>query len=73
VAQAFYAGKGMRLTLDESKILIAVLTRLMDQGITALPIHDAVIVSEDKAEHVKTVMLQVFKELIGIDALVRYD
>lgn len=73
VAQAFYAGKGMRLSHDESRVLIAVLTCLRDEGITALPIHDAVIVSERRAERVKTVMLEVFKELIGIDALVRYD
>lgn len=73
VANAFYAGKGMRLSHDESRVLIAVLKRIMNERITGLPIHDAVIVAEEKAERVKTIMHEVFKEMIGIEAIVRYD
>jgi hypothetical protein len=73
VAGAFYAGKGLYLTYLESKILISVLQRLMGQGITALPIHDAVIVPEDKQQQTQTVMLDVFRELTGNEGLVRVE
>jgi hypothetical protein len=73
VFDSFYAGKGMYLSYQESRVLITVLLRLIDQDITALPIHDAVIVAEDKAEQTEQIMLQVFKDLIGIDALVRVE
>jgi hypothetical protein len=73
VADAFYAGKGLYLTYQESKILLRVLGRLVEQGITALPIHDAVIVAEDRAEQTKQIMLEVFKDLTGTDGLVRLE
>jgi hypothetical protein len=73
VAHAFYCGKGLFLTYQESRILISVLTRLMEQGITALPIHDAVIVAEDRQQQTKETMLQVFKEITGIEGLVNTE
>lgn len=73
VMAGFYAGKGLYLSNQESRILITVLNRLMEQGITALPIHDAVIVAEDRAGQTKQIMLEVFKELTGIEGLVDYD
>lgn len=73
VAGAFYAGKGLYLTYQESRILLAVLKTLMDQGITALPIHDAVIVAESKKEQAKEIMLKVFKDLTGIEGLVNEE
>lgn len=73
VIAGFYAGKGLYLSYQESRILITVLNRLMEQNITALPIHDAVIVAEDRAEQTKQIMLDVFKELTGIEGLVDYD
>jgi hypothetical protein len=57
----------------ESKILLVVLTKLIEQGVTALPIHDAVIVPEDQQDLTIKTMLQVFKEIIGIDGLVSLD
>jgi hypothetical protein len=73
VADAFYAGKGLYLTYQESRILLRVLGRLVEQGITALPIHDAVIVAEDHAEQTKQIMFEVFKDLTGTDGLVRLE
>jgi hypothetical protein len=73
VADAFFAGKGLYLTYQESRILLAVLGGLVEQGITALPIHDAVIVAEGHAEQTKQIMLEVFKDLTGTDGLVRLE
>jgi len=73
VAEFLYAGVGPRLTYLESKILVMVLTKLIEQGITALPIHDAVIVAEQHNEATIKTMLEVFKDLTGIDGLVSLD
>lgn len=49
------------------------LTKLTEHGITALPIHDAVIVAEDRQEEAKRIMLEVFKEVTGIEGMVSID
>ena len=41
----------------ESEILVGVLLQLVDRGITALPVHDAIIVPGRKAPTAKDVML----------------
>lgn len=73
VERAFYAGKGLYLSYLESFILVKVMLELVDQGITALPIHDAVLVAEDDEEHVKEAMLKIFKEFTGGDGIVRRE
>jgi hypothetical protein len=73
VSEFLYAGVGPRLTYQESKVLIVVLTKLIEQGITALPIHDAVIVAEEHQDLTIQVMLEVFREVTGIDGLVSPD
>jgi hypothetical protein len=60
------SGIGMQLFRKESDILVDVLLTLKTQGITALPIHDAVVVRDDKSEIAKTIMQKVFKEHTGI-------
>ena len=42
----FYRGFGLEAMFHESTILVDVLLRLIDENITALPIHDAVMVAE---------------------------
>lgn len=73
VAEFLYVGIGPILTFLESKILLIVLTKLAEQGITALPIHDAVIVAEQHQGETISTMLQVFKDVTGIDGLVSLD
>ncbi|AGI65868.1 hypothetical protein OAN307_c00950 [Octadecabacter antarcticus 307] len=60
------SGIGMQLFRKESDILVDVLLTLKTQRITALPIHDAVVVRDDQSEKAKAVMLKVFKEHTGI-------
>jgi hypothetical protein len=71
VAHLFNNGVGMKTMFIESEILLEVLLRLMEQGIVALPIHDAVMVSECDEDQAKEVMYQVFREKTGIDGLVQ--
>lgn len=70
ITNAFCTGKGMHICYRESEILFAVLEELMAKGITALPIHDAVVVRYDHEDMVRDIMLRVFKEKTGIDAMV---
>ena len=60
------SGMGMQLFRKESDILVDVLLTLKTQGITALPIHDAVVVRDDKSDKAKAIMQKVFKDHTGI-------
>ena len=60
------SGIGMQLFRKESDILVDVLLTLKTQGITALPIHDAVVVRDDKSDIAKATMQKVFKDHTGI-------
>jgi hypothetical protein len=73
VAHVFYAGKGLYLSFKESTVLVDVLVKLLDQGIVALPIHDAIIVREDQQAKAKSVMLEVFREVTGIGGVVNVE
>jgi hypothetical protein len=70
VADLLHAGIGPALTYQESNILISVLTKLIDLGITALPLHDAVIVADEHEEQTRSIMLSVFREVVGIKAII---
>src|SRR5262249_12525075 len=65
VAPLFCTGIGHRLMFIEATILVEVLLRLIDTGITALPIHDAVIVAKASAGTARDIMRDVFREHIG--------
>jgi hypothetical protein len=60
------SGIGMQLFRKESDILIDVLLALKAQGITALPIHDAVVVRDDQSDKAKAVMKEVFEDHTGV-------
>lgn len=70
VADLLHAGIGPTLTYQESNILIKVMTKLIDLGITALPLHDAVIVASEHEEQTRFTMLSVFREIVGIEAII---
>ena len=69
----FWTGIGLNLMFRESLILIDVLLTLIDMGIVALPIHDAVVVRHDTKKLVKEVMLSKFREHTGIDGVVKEE
>jgi len=73
IADLFHTGIGHHCQYLESCILVEVLRILNSFNITALPIHDAIIVPASAVEEAKRVMLQTFEVKTGqkgtVDAL----
>ena len=65
ISHYFGTGIGKKLMNDESTILILVLQELIDLGIPALPLHDAVITTSKNAKRVQEVMQDVFDRFYG--------
>lgn len=65
------SGLGHRAQFIESQILVGVLLRLLDHGITALPVHDCVVVPESGCDVAEQIMHVVFTEHTGLPALVK--
>ncbi|TKA93843.1 hypothetical protein FAZ78_25675, partial [Cereibacter changlensis] len=67
IAGEFFTGVGHRCQFRESQILVEVLRILNANGITALPIHDAILVPASASTLAKRVMLYTFKRKTRID------
>lgn len=65
IAHLFGTGIGFELMFAESEMLIAVVTRLFQSGVPALPLHDAVLVAESDAKAAKAMMEAAFCEGTG--------
>jgi len=73
IKHLFYSGLGLACMFKESEILMRVLLQLKTLQIVALPIHDAIMVSEDMEVTATAVMLEVFRTMTGIDGLVKVE
>jgi len=73
VAHLFYQGMGLRGMRQESDIMVRVLLNLIDQGVTALPIHDGLLVAESRAALAETAMLAAFQAVTGHAGVVKLD
>ena len=67
IATEFFTGIGHHCQFRESEILVEVLRILNAHGITALPIHDAILVPASATSRAKQVMLYTFKVKTRID------
>ncbi len=67
IVDQFECGMAASLTRTESDILVAVLLRLIDIGIIALPMHDGLMVRRDKADGALKVMREVSRERTGYE------
>lgn len=65
IAAWFECGRGLRLQRIESDILVAVLLKLNALGITALPIHDAVLVARSHGKTAQRVMEAEARRVTG--------
>lgn len=65
IAHLFGRGLGFQLMRIESDILISVVSHLFKQGITVLPLHDAVLVARSHAENAKQAMQDEFTHRTG--------
>jgi len=73
IAHKFCSGMSNKLMYRESEIMNTVLLSLIDEQITALPIHDGLLVAESKADRARQVMLEVFRAKTGADGVVSVD
>jgi hypothetical protein len=70
IASKLFRGVGHHCQFLESQILVEVLRILNGMGVTALPIHDAVLVPASASSLAERVMLYTFKRKTGIDGKV---
>ncbi len=62
---AFGSGMGHDLFFDESQILTVIMDTVQKRGLSALPIHDALIVPLDQVPVIRQIMEEVFEERQG--------
>ena len=67
IKEHFGRALGFSLMYQESCLIVAVLLRLKEMGIHALPIHDCVLVEANSFEHVQTVMRETPRKLLNVD------
>ncbi|MFK4652617.1 hypothetical protein ABIF97_002551 [Bradyrhizobium japonicum] len=65
IADLFGTGLGFQLMRIESDMLIGIITHLASLGVTALPLHDAVLVAESKAPAAADAMQAAFSMWTG--------
>lgn len=70
IADQFFRGVGHRTQRIESNILVASLLCLISEGITTLPIHDALIVPIATAEKAGKIMEEIFEKHAGVQGVV---
>jgi hypothetical protein len=51
--------------------MVRLLLTLNGKGITALPIHDAVLVRHDRAAQARAIMAEVFEAIAHVPAIIR--
>ena len=73
IAHMFYTGIGHYLQFMESQILVEVLLKLIDNGIIALPVHDAVFVGWTHVYKSTQVMEQVFLDMTNVPSVVKVE
>lgn len=65
IANLFGTGLGFQLMRIESDLLIGIITHLASLGVTALPLHDAVLIAESKADVAADAMQTAFSMWTG--------
>ncbi|SFP14617.1 hypothetical protein SAMN03159463_03682 [Mesorhizobium sp. NFR06] len=70
IRDRFHRGLGHDVQFIESQIMVGVLLIMKARGITALPIHDALMVPASAAATAKEVMLSVFRRVAGVEGTV---
>lgn len=66
LAGSFGKGRGLALMFAESQTMVAILLRLADERITALPIHDGLMVAASKADRAETLIDLITNERHGV-------
>jgi hypothetical protein len=72
-APFFFMGLGHSLQFTESEILVDILLRLIAKGVTALPVHDCLVVAESDLDTAHRVMAEVFTFHTGLAARISIE
>lgn len=73
IEHLFGEGFGMAGFFIESQVIVKSLLDLMDMGITALPVHDCVLVPRSAALTAKKILLSNFRAITGADGEVEME
>ena len=73
IAPLFFMGLGHSLQFTESEILVDILLRLIAKGVTALPVHDCIVVAESDLDTAHRVMAEVFTFHTGLLARISIE
>jgi hypothetical protein len=73
IASAFGTGEGLRLQRQDSDIALSIITRLRDQGVAALPVHDSFIVVEDQEKNLNRLMEEEYFSVFGCLPKIKRD
>ena len=73
LSSIFGTGVGLSLMYRESEVLMAVLRSLGDQGVTALPVHDAIVVKRAEVDRGEAAMVHQFAQRTGLHAVVKRE
>ncbi|OCC01701.1 hypothetical protein BA190_27455 [Labrys sp. WJW] len=65
IADVFEQGLGLKFMFIESQILVSALLRLSDAGVTALPMHDGLMVAESKMDVAVKAMWDASQSITG--------
>lgn len=70
IQSLFYTGFALTMQFVESQVLVRSLLRLIDEKLTALPVHDCLVVPQSSAETIRQIMLDCFEEIAGTSGVV---
>lgn len=67
IAHLFGKDRGIAYMNKDAGMLLRVLTRLMDRGLPALPLHDAILVQQSAKDIAIATMQEASRELLGVE------
>lgn len=65
IADAFNSGIGLQLQREDSDLALSIVTRLMQQGIVALPVHDSFVVPAVNENELRLAMTELYENRFG--------
>lgn len=67
IAKYFGSGKGLELMKQDGSIMLNILEHFAQKGVTALPMHDEVIISAEHGAELKEVMQREYRNRFGFE------
>ncbi|AXK41882.1 hypothetical protein [Erythrobacter aureus] len=71
IADAFGTGAGLRLMRVESDIALEIISTAMQEGWTALSVHDSFITERDQKERLSALMIDSYTKRLGVEPVIK--